>query len=610
MRRRHRCRVRAARRTNATRLDRSRRGARRGDRRARRRRTPIPSRATADLDARQLSAPELRARVSRRWRDDDRRDHRSRHVSRSRRRRRPGRRGAPGRRRDLRAARARRALAIRVGAVRAHRRRHRADGTHASSARAARRRFARCLSMLDADAGQASLHGPRAHASLSPRPGRRLSRRHARRASTRFAPRSPTRESVAAVVVTRAEPVVAAETRALPRALAALACASPRSIVNAADGEPVADGPLDPSAPRYRLPRAEAVRVGSQGSRPDAARSAERQTTERSAPATLSDRIQRSTFTRDAHRSRPAITGPPLRTAHDRRRQRRRRQEHGGVRARHRGDGAHGGTHAARLDRSRAVDRRRARASDAAWARADIEVELDDAPGLVVATDGRDRRVRARARHVSARASTRCSTALVGRGVDVERDRAILRDLLALAPPGIDEVFALSILGDALAERRFRRIIVDPAPTGHLLRLLEMPAIALDWSHRHHASDAQVPRRRRARRDARRSCSISRSARARSTTLLHDHGAMRTRPRLARRTGRARRTDATRSRGARARHRRDAAIIWNRVDDSLRPLPATVAARQFCAEEVQPPPIGARAIREWSLSWRIGLPNS
>src|SRR5205085_6997447 len=34
------------------------------------------------------------------------------------------------------------------------------------------------------------------------------------------------------------------------------------------------------------------------------------------------------------------------------------------------------------------------------------------------------------------------------------------------------------------AARRFETLIVDPAPTGHLLRLLDMPAIALDWTHR------------------------------------------------------------------------------------------------------------------------------
>jgi arsenite-transporting ATPase len=74
--------------------------------------------------------------------------------------------------------------------------------------------------------------------------------------------------------------------------------------------------------------------------------------------------------------------------------------------------------------------------------------------------------------------------AWVGRGIDVSQDRAILRDVLALAPPGIDELYALSALGEILEQKQYERIIVDPAPTGHLLRLLEMPAIALDWTHR------------------------------------------------------------------------------------------------------------------------------
>src|SRR5439155_1527968 len=50
------------------------------------------------------------------------------------------------------------------------------------------------------------------------------------------------------------------------------------------------------------------------------------------------------------------------------------------------------------------------------------------------------------------------------------------------APPGIDELYALSVVGESVP--RFSSVIVDPAPTGHLLRLIEMPAIALDWTHR------------------------------------------------------------------------------------------------------------------------------
>jgi arsenite-transporting ATPase len=73
---------------------------------------------------------------------------------------------------------------------------------------------------------------------------------------------------------------------------------------------------------------------------------------------------------------------------------------------------------------------------------------------------------------------------LVGKGINVAHDRAILRDLLALAPPGIDELYSLASLGETLEAGEYHTIIVDPAPTGHLMRLLEMPALALDWSHR------------------------------------------------------------------------------------------------------------------------------
>jgi arsenite-transporting ATPase len=73
---------------------------------------------------------------------------------------------------------------------------------------------------------------------------------------------------------------------------------------------------------------------------------------------------------------------------------------------------------------------------------------------------------------------------MLDRGLDAAHDRAIVRELLALAPPGVDEVYALSELGEAVVEGRFDRVVVDPAPTGHLLRLVDMPPIALEWSHR------------------------------------------------------------------------------------------------------------------------------
>lgn len=72
---------------------------------------------------------------------------------------------------------------------------------------------------------------------------------------------------------------------------------------------------------------------------------------------------------------------------------------------------------------------------------------------------------------------------LLGKGMNLTHDRAIARDLLALAPPGVDEVYALSLLADTLASGKYDRLVVDPAPTGHLLRLLEMPQLAMNWTH-------------------------------------------------------------------------------------------------------------------------------
>jgi arsenite-transporting ATPase len=52
-------------------------------------------------------------------------------------------------------------------------------------------------------------------------------------------------------------------------------------------------------------------------------------------------------------------------------------------------------------------------------------------------------------------------------------------DLLDFTPPGLDELIAVSSLLDA--ETSHDLVIVDTAPTGHALRLLEMPELALSW---------------------------------------------------------------------------------------------------------------------------------
>ena len=52
-------------------------------------------------------------------------------------------------------------------------------------------------------------------------------------------------------------------------------------------------------------------------------------------------------------------------------------------------------------------------------------------------------------------------------------------ELMTLAPPGIDELFGVLSVVEARAD--FDAIVVDTAPTGHALRLLEMPDAARDW---------------------------------------------------------------------------------------------------------------------------------
>jgi arsenite-transporting ATPase len=54
------------------------------------------------------------------------------------------------------------------------------------------------------------------------------------------------------------------------------------------------------------------------------------------------------------------------------------------------------------------------------------------------------------------------------------------RELMNLAPPGIDELFGIISVVDARAA--YDVIVVDTAPTGHALRLLEMPDAARAWT--------------------------------------------------------------------------------------------------------------------------------
>ncbi|HSP17000.1 MAG TPA: TRC40/GET3/ArsA family transport-energizing ATPase [Thermoanaerobaculia bacterium] len=63
----------------------------------------------------------------------------------------------------------------------------------------------------------------------------------------------------------------------------------------------------------------------------------------------------------------------------------------------------------------------------------------------------------------------------------VAYDGEAMRRLIDIAPPGADELFAVSRLSELAADESQAMVIVDTAPTGHFLRLLELPKTAGDW---------------------------------------------------------------------------------------------------------------------------------
>ena len=86
---------------------------------------------------------------------------------------------------------------------------------------------------------------------------------------------------------------------------------------------------------------------------------------------------------------------------------------------------------------------------------------------------------RFRTKYVAAVDETFARIARTGGG-----DQAAFRDLIDLAPPGIDEVIAVADVAEMLTDRqrRYDVIVTDTAPTGHALRLLETPALLREWT--------------------------------------------------------------------------------------------------------------------------------
>lgn len=190
---------------------------------------------------------------------------------------------------------------------------------------------------------------------------------------------------------------------------------------------------------------------------------------------------------------------------------------------------------------------------------------------------------------------------LMGSGVNLDRDHAIARDLLALAPPGVDEVYALTLLADALLDGSHERIIVDPAPTGHLLRLLEMPQLALAWTH-------QLMRLMLRYKDV---AGLGETARE----LLEFAKQLRAVDALLRDPERAGLVLVTldepvvRSESERLAHAAAElgvamrAVVHNR--GTTRSLPVGGARVQVVAPALEPPPVGVDTISRWSATWAM-----
>ena len=69
-----------------------------------------------------------------------------------------------------------------------------------------------------------------------------------------------------------------------------------------------------------------------------------------------------------------------------------------------------------------------------------------------------------------------------GSAVSTTGDRQALLNLMELAPPGLDELMAIVGVSDALeADAERPLLVVDTAPSGHALRLLEMPGLVHEW---------------------------------------------------------------------------------------------------------------------------------
>lgn len=64
---------------------------------------------------------------------------------------------------------------------------------------------------------------------------------------------------------------------------------------------------------------------------------------------------------------------------------------------------------------------------------------------------------------------------------ELKYDRKVMSTFVETSPPGLSEVFTLERVLDSMEKEEFGLYILDTAPTGHLLYLLEFPDLVREW---------------------------------------------------------------------------------------------------------------------------------
>jgi arsenite-transporting ATPase len=201
-------------------------------------------------------------------------------------------------------------------------------------------------------------------------------------------------------------------------------------------------------------------------------------------------------------------------------------------------------------------------------------------------------------------------------------DRQVVADLIELAPSGLDELFGILAVTEAVDA--YETVVVDTAPTGHALRLLAMPDAALEWVH---ALMAILLKYRKAIGLGELGVDLVEAARdlRRLTALLQDPTRTRLVP-IARPSEMVRLETRRLVRDVRRLGIPQTAMIVNAVTApacarcrraAARQAPALSALARECrslgrghcdiilAPMVAPPPRGAAALTRWRARWKL-----